>query len=116
MKRFLPVALIALGSFFLLGCDADKDEHHAGDHHESSDPDSGHGDHGDHGDHGKTSKTDLAAAGIINEICPITGGDEKVDPSVTVDYKGKKVAFCCKKCVAKWNALSDAEKAAKLAH
>lgn len=39
---------------------------------------------------------------------------EDADPKITVDYKGGKVAFCCKDCIPEWNALSDAEKAAKL--
>ena len=113
MKRFFPVAMFALGCFLFWGCSAD--DNHSDDHQETSKTASGHGEH-DHGDHehGKAGDADLAAAGIINETCPIMEGDEEVDPEVTVDYQGKKVAFCCKKCVPKWNALSDAEKAEKL--
>jgi YHS domain-containing protein len=35
--------------------------------------------------------------------CPVSG--EKVGemgPPVTIDYQGKKVAFCCESCVAKF--------------
>lgn len=34
----------------------------------------------------------------FNAICPI--GGEKVDPSApTVEYKGKKIGFCCAGCI-----------------
>jgi len=32
----------------------------------------------------------------VNTKCPISGKD--VDPSVTFDYKGQAIAFCCKNC------------------
>jgi len=32
----------------------------------------------------------------INTICPIEHG--KVDPGITVEYKGKVIAFCCDGC------------------
>jgi hypothetical protein len=52
--------------------------------------------------------------GIMNSKCPMSGETvDKDDP--TMDYKGGKVAFCCKNCEAKFNALSDADKAAKVA-
>lgn len=38
-----------------------------------------------------------------NATCPVSG--EKVGemgPPVTIDYQGKKVAFCCDSCVAKF--------------
>lgn len=54
---------------------------------------------------------------VVNTICPIEGG--AVDPnnvpdSLTREFKGHKVGFCCAGCPAKWDALSDAEKEAKL--
>lgn len=33
--------------------------------------------------------------------CPVSG--EAVDPKVSADYQGKKVYFCCKDCVEKFN-------------
>jgi hypothetical protein len=52
--------------------------------------------------------------GIMNSKCPISGETvDKDDP--TTDYNGGKVAFCCKNCMAKFNNMSDADKAAKLA-
>lgn len=50
----------------------------------------------------------------INTQCLVSG--EALDAnSPTVDYMGKKVGFCCKNCIAKWEKMSDADKQAKLA-
>ena len=54
---------------------------------------------------------------FVNNKCPIMG--TTIEPAnVTEDlireYKGQKVAFCCKMCPAEWDKLSDAEKEAKL--
>ncbi|CAG0979893.1 hypothetical protein PHYC_01708 [Phycisphaerales bacterium] len=61
-----------------------------------------------------TPKSDTASAspGVLNTKCPMAG--ETPNPNVTADYKGGKVAFCCKGCMTKWNGKSDAEKAALL--
>jgi len=53
----------------------------------------------------------------VNSKCPITG--QQIDPakvpdSLTRQYKGQKVAFCCPACPPQWDKLSDAEKDAKL--
>ncbi len=58
-----------------------------------------------------------AAPKVVNTICPIEGG--AVDPntvpdSLTREFKGQKVGFCCAGCPAVWDKLSDAEKEAKL--
>ena len=46
----------------------------------------------------------------FNSVCPITG--EKVDPNVhRVDYKGKKIGFCCSGCDRDFSA--NPEKALK---
>jgi YHS domain-containing protein len=34
-------------------------------------------------------------------LCPVTG--DKIDKNIFVEYKGKKVYFCCKMCVAPFN-------------
>jgi hypothetical protein len=31
------------------------------------------------------------------------------------EFKGQKIGFCCAPCIPKWEALSDEDKAAKLA-
>src|SRR5204862_727250 len=55
-----------------------------------------------------------ASMGVMNSKCPMQGeAVDKDDP--TLDYKGGKVAFCCKGCMAKFNKLSDTDKAAKVA-
>ena len=37
----------------------------------------------------------------VNALCPLT--DEKIDPDVTTQYKGKTVAFCCADCMKDFN-------------
>lgn len=49
---------------------------------------------------------------LINTFCPIEGGP--VDESVSVDWNGKQVGFCCSDCIPTWNALSEEEKEVKL--
>src|SRR5439155_4495940 len=41
----------------------------------------------------------------INTTCPLT--DEKIDPAVTTQYKGKTVAFCCADCIKDFNKDPD---------
>lgn len=55
------------------------------------------------------AKTDGAM--IVNESCPLMA-DHGIDPDVTVDYEGHKVAFCCSKCIGKWEEWSDDKKMA----
>ena len=38
----------------------------------------------------------------INELCPVTGS--AVDLSKTVVYEGRRIGFCCDKCLAAFNA------------
>ena len=42
------------------------------------------------------------AASIEQTVCPVTG--DKIDKNVFVEYKGKKVYFCCADCKAKFEA------------
>lgn len=58
------------------------------------------------------------SADFVNVRCPIRNMPidlAKVPGSLTREYKGKKVAFCCANCPVAWDKLSDAEKGAKLA-
>ncbi|MGE5497670.1 MAG: efflux RND transporter periplasmic adaptor subunit [Syntrophothermus sp.] len=53
-------------------------------------------------EHSKMNHT----SSIWNEVCPVLGN--KVDPKVqTVDYKGKKIGFCCAGCDSKFKADPD---------
>jgi hypothetical protein len=55
---------------------------------------------------------------FVNDSCPIMGTPiepDKVTKDLIRDYKGQKVAFCCKQCPSAWDKLTDAEKDAKLA-
>ncbi len=52
-----------------------------------------------------------------NLRCPIMGSAINLDmvgESLTRDYKGRKVAFCCAGCPSAWDKLSDAQKQAKV--
>ncbi len=40
---------------------------------------------------------------ILNDRCPVMA-EEKVDPAITLNYRGKVVAFCCDMCVKKFQA------------
>src|SRR5690349_11766262 len=44
---------------------------------------------------------DAEKAKPINKKCPVEGGD--VDPTVTVQYKGKTIGFCCDTCPPDFN-------------
>lgn len=55
---------------------------------------------------------------FANARCPIMGAPinpDKVSKDLIRDYKGQKVAFCCKGCPSQWGRLTDTQKAAKLA-
>lgn len=51
-----------------------------------------------------------ANMGALNSSCPFSGN--KANKDVTSKHNGKTVAFCCNGCKAKFDSLSDAEKAA----
>ena len=44
----------------------------------------------------KTAET--MAASVEQAVCPVTG--QKIDKNIFVEYKGKKVYFCCADCKA----------------
>ena len=52
-------------------------------------------------------------AGVVNSKCPIEPEDP-INPKVTTDWKGKKVAFCCPGCIDEWDRKTDDQKAAAL--
>jgi hypothetical protein len=52
------------------------------------------------------------AAAPVNRACPIQ--HEKVDPAITVKYKGQVVGFCCSECVDDWARMGDDLKDQKL--
>jgi len=58
-----------------------------------------------------------ASGQVVNTKCPIMGGTvnpAKVPASLTRDFKGQKVGFCCAMCPPQWDKLSAADKEAKL--
>ncbi|MFO0828105.1 MAG: hypothetical protein U0572_08140 [Phycisphaerales bacterium] len=44
-----------------------------------------------------------------NYYCVVMLNDP-VDPTVTREWKGQKVGFCCQGCIKKWDAMTDAQK------
>lgn len=61
---------------------------------------------------------DDASYVTVNKVCAVMHEDgHPVDPNdpVMVEYKGKKVGFCCSDCIDSWNAMSDADKDKALA-
>lgn len=38
---------------------------------------------------------------ILQRTCPVMGG--KIDPDIYVEYKGRRVYFCCAGCVEQFN-------------
>ena len=65
-----------------------------------------------------TSGTTTQTSQFVNDHCPIMTGNA-IDPahvpaSLTREYKGQKVAFCCGMCPPAWDKLTDAEKDKKL--
>ena len=61
----------------------------------------------------KAPDTQGTAAAPVNANCPISG--ESINPTVTTVSAGKTVGFCCKNCVGRWEALTQAERDRKLA-
>ena len=65
----------------------------------------------------RASMTDDAekpeAKKVVNAKCPIMGGEAK--GTVTTEWHGKTIGFCCPPCIPKWDALSEPQKAKKLA-
>ncbi|HLQ36519.1 MAG TPA: hypothetical protein VK348_01870 [Planctomycetota bacterium] len=60
-----------------------------------------------------STSSSSSAQAAMNARCPMSG--EELDAqSPTEAYKGQNVGFCCTKCMAKWDALPDADKKAKL--
>ncbi len=67
---------------------------------------------------GGGEKLTSAGSDPVNTHCPIMGGKidpAKVTPSVTREWRGKKVAFCCPPCTGKWEKLTEEQKQAALA-
>jgi hypothetical protein len=63
---------------------------------------------------GEAAKT----VACVNGTCPIMGNaidPAKVPVSLTRDFNGQKVGFCCGGCPPAWDKLTDDQKAAKFA-
>ena len=56
-----------------------------------------------------------ALAAPVNTNCPMMPDETITDTEHVVEFNGQEVAFCCARCIRKWNALDDAGRTAKLA-
>jgi hypothetical protein len=66
----------------------------------------------------ETQVAKLTKPKFANTRCPIMGSPidpDKVSDDLTRDFKGQKIAFCCKGCPSQWDSLTDTQKADKLA-
>lgn len=57
---------------------------------------------------------EAASLATVNDHCPIMGGEVTAEGGTT-EWNDKTIGFCCPGCEPKWEALSDEEKAQKLA-
>lgn len=48
-----------------------------------------------------SADSSTSSAQIAQKTCPVTG--EAINPAVFTEYQGKKVYFCCKGCVTKFD-------------
>lgn len=65
-----------------------------------------------------TTAAATSAIQIVNTKCPIMGNDvnaKELTAENVREWNGKKVGFCCPPCIEEWEAMSDTEKAEKLA-
>ena len=49
---------------------------------------------------------------IANPTCPTMGSamETTAPEKMTRMYKGRRIGFCCKMCLKKWDAMSNVEK------
>mgnify|MGYP001309816199 CR=1 FL=1 len=54
--------------------------------------------------------TAAAFAAPVNTVCPLMPDEAITDSDNVIEYDGKEVAFCCGRCVRKWNGMDDAKR------
>jgi YHS domain-containing protein len=54
------------------------------------------------GEHAAMDQAKAKAVAVEQTTCPVMGG--AIDKNIFVEYKGKKVYFCCQDCVEKFKA------------
>ncbi len=45
----------------------------------------------------------------VNDYCAIMPEDP-VDPTITREWNGQKIGFCCQGCLKDWDAMTDVQK------
>lgn len=41
---------------------------------------------------------------VVNNVCPVMGGEVSKDTPYKTEYKGKTIGFCCSGCIEKFKA------------
>ncbi len=57
---------------------------------------------------------DSGSMGVVNANCPVNP-NSRVNESVTTEWEGQRVGFCCAGCKSKWTARTAEEKRSSLA-
>ena len=98
----IVAGIFLVGLMMLNGCKKDEATAENTHSHDGHTHDDGH----DHTGHGHESMTDepieAVAAAIEQKTCPVMGSP--INKAQFVEYKGKKVYFCCPPCKDKFNA------------
>ena len=108
MKRFaialLGVAFTSSAFLFLSGCSREStpNPQQADAAHAQQKTHVQEHDGPEHGGHEADHKQgdESASAEISQKICPVMGNP--IDPEVSIEHKGRKVYFCCKPCIEKF--------------
>ncbi len=108
MKMISSLALVAAASFFSTGCQCNDKSCETGAACEA-----GKACEGEKAACCAGGKA-TAASATANSMC-VLNPTNAVAEGVMTEYKGTKIGFCCAGCIGKFNAMSDADKAAKLA-
>lgn len=111
MKKFF-VMLAAVGAMSLAACSVNSNKGECKDGAACTDKACPDCKDGKMCDACKAAKQGGGAA-PVNTKCPVSGEEVKAG-GATVSYNGQTVGFCCPGCIGKFNAMSDADKAAAL--
>ena len=99
-KISLLIAVLFVGLIMLNGCkESEPAPTETAEHSHTHDDGSTHA---DHADHTQEEATEVVAAAIEQKTCPIMEGNP-IKKEYFVEYKGKKVYFCCPGCDKKFN-------------
>ncbi|MDP6046336.1 MAG: hypothetical protein QGH94_11695 [Phycisphaerae bacterium] len=70
------------------------------------------------GDETSQTPEEPKTVAVVNVKCPLMGdklNQAAVPETMVREFNGQKIGFCCPPCMPKWDALSEEDKATKLA-